>query len=123
MPEVTVETFKTGAIRDSKDHKLDYEGFYNPLVIEAFGRYMHKSRNMESGEFRASDNWQKGIPVDSYMKSGWRHFLDWWLEHRGYETKDGVLLALLGLMFNVQGYVLEVLKKNPEMLDKVLPRV
>jgi hypothetical protein len=120
---VTTETFNTGAIRDSKQHRLDYEGFFNPLVMEAFARYMHKSRFMESGDFRDSDNWQKGIPKDSYIKSGLRHMLDLWKEHRGYKTKDGVLLALLGLMFNVQGYILETLKEDPEMLDRVLPSV
>lgn len=114
-------TYKTGAVRDSKDHKLDYEGFLSPLVLEAFARYMHKSRFMESGDFRDSDNWQKGIPLDSYIKSNLRHTMDWWKEHRGYKTKEGLLLALLGVMFNVQGYLLEVLKKDPELLDRVLP--
>ena len=118
---VTTEVFKTGAIRDSKKDKLDYEGFYNPLVLEAFARYMHKSRFMESGDFRDSDNWQKGIPKESYIKSGLRHMMDWWKEHRGIKTKEGLLLSLLGLMFNVQGYILETLKSDPELLNKVLP--
>lgn len=118
---VALDTFKTGAVRDSKTHKLDYEGFLSPLVLEAYARYMHKSRFMENGGFRDSDNWQKGIPLDSYIKSGWRHFIDWCKEHRGYKTKEGLLLSLLGLMFNTQGYILEVLKKDPELLDKILP--
>jgi hypothetical protein len=107
-----VRTFKTGATRDSDDTKNDYEGFLSPLVIEAFGDYMTHHRKQADGKIRDSDNWQKGIPKDAYMKSGFRHFMDWWKEHRGYGSREGLIYALCGLLFNVQGYLHEVLKEK-----------
>lgn len=117
-----VEQFQTGAIRDVKNDKYDYDGFLSPLVLEAFGAYMHHNRRMTDGTLRDSDNWQKGMPLDSYMKSGWRHVVDWWKEHRGYGTKEGVVFALLGVFFNVQGYLHEYIKANPDAMKAALMR-
>lgn len=105
-------TFNTGATRDTDEGKYDYEGFLSPLVIERFGQYMNKHRKQSDGKLRDSDNWQKGIPQDAYIKSAWRHFIDWWKEHRSHVTKDGVEEALCALLFNVQGYLHEHLKKQ-----------
>jgi hypothetical protein len=102
--ELPHRTFDTGATRDLDDGKYDYEAFLSPLVIEAFGRYMHRKRKMPDGSLRAGDNWQKGIPLDSYMKSGWRHFMDWWGDHR-LNRSEVVEEALCALMFNVMGYL------------------
>jgi len=106
-------TFDTGATRDTDEGKYDYEGFLSPLVIERFGQYMDKHRHQSDGNLRASDNWQKGIPQDQYMKSGWRLFMYWWLYHRECypeqhpaDTEE----ALCALMFNVMGYLHEHLK-------------
>lgn len=117
--------FKTGATRDSDDNKADYEGFYSPTVIEAFGAYMHKHRIQADGKLRDSDNWMKGIPKTAYMKSLWRHFLDMWFIHRGYERKDsasGEVLTmkevLCAILFNVQGYLYEVLKETEGKKDE-----
>ncbi len=104
--------FDSGATRDNDDSKLDYEGFISPLVLEEYAKYMHKHRVQADGVVRDSDNWQKGMPLDAYMKSGWRHFMDWWKEHRGIESTDGLIEALCALMFNVQGYMLETLKEE-----------
>jgi hypothetical protein len=112
MDNGRVRTFSTGANRDTATDKLDYEGFLSPLVLEAFGEYMHKNRRMADGTLRDSDNWQKGIPRDVYAKSGWRHFFDWWKEHRGHRTADGLKAALCGLMFNCMGYLHELLKEE-----------
>jgi hypothetical protein len=106
--------FDTGATRDSDEGKNDYEGFYSPLVVQAFGDYMTEHRKQKDGQLRASDNWQQGIPKDAYMKSGWRHFFDWWMLHRGYPVfKEGHFVtkkeALCALLFNVQGYLYEEL--------------
>ena len=103
--------FESGATRDKDETKLDFEGFLSPRVIKAFAEYMHKNREMRDGSVRASDNWQKGIPFDSYMKSAWRHFFDWWAEHRGLYSRDGLTNALCGLLFNVSGYLHEHLKR------------
>lgn len=113
-------TFATGATRDTAEGKYDYDGFLSPYVVEAFGAYMDHNRVMADGSKRDSDNWQKGIPREAYMKSAWRHFLDWWREHRGLATKEGIVWALLGLLFNLQGYLHELLKEDPALLDAAL---
>jgi len=111
-----MRNFSTGATRDKDENKYDYEGFLSPLVIKRFGQYMHKNRLQADGKLRDSDNWQKGIPQDAYMKSAWRHFHDWWSNHRGYGATDfegnnvDIEDALCALLFNIQGYLHEELK-------------
>lgn len=104
--------FATGATRDSDENKNDYEGSLSPEVIECFGNYMTKHRKQADGSLRASDNWQKGIPKDAYIKSAWRHFLDLWKAHRGLSIKEGIKDALCALMFNTMGYLHELLKEE-----------
>lgn len=106
--------FETGATRNTDEGKFDYEGFFSPLVMERFASYMNSNRMQADGQLRDSDNWQKGIPSEAYMKSGWRHFMDWWKEHRGISTDEGLESALCALLFNVQGYLHEHLKKKYE---------
>ncbi len=114
-----IRKFDTGATRDSEQGKNDYEGFLSPLVIQRFGDYMTLHRKQSDGSLRDSDNWQKGIPITAYMKSLWRHFLDLWFLHRGhkrYDSKDKHEItkeeALCAILFNVQGYLHEVLKER-----------
>jgi hypothetical protein len=108
-----VRTFETGATRDTEDGKLDFEGFLSPLAIGEFARFMHKHRHQSDGNLRASDNWQKGIPRDAYMKSAWRHFYVVWKAHRTgvCDDPDGLAFALCALLFNIQGYLHELLKE------------
>lgn len=109
-----VRTFGTGATRDRDEFKPDYEGFLSPLAIRAYGRYMHKHRQQKDGTLRDSDNWQKGFPLDSLMSSMWRHFLDVWTIHDGFDCFDyegnpvDMQDALSGVMFNVVAYLHEV---------------
>ena len=117
IPKGTSRTFDTGATRDTDHGKYDYEGFLSPLVLERFAEYMNKHRIQSDGNLRDSDNWTKGIPKTAYMKSGYRHFFDWWKEHRKLNTKDGLEEALCALMFNVMGYLYEHLKEKRETLD------
>ena len=105
-----MRTFDTGATRDSDDTKNDYEGFLSPTVIETFGNYMTVHRKQADGKLRDSDNWQKGIPKDAYMKSLWRHFFDLWKLHRGYKCNVTVEEACCAILFNTQGYLHEHLK-------------
>ncbi len=111
-----VRQFATGATRNLSTDKHDYDGFLSPHAIEVFGTYMHKHRLQANGEVRDSDNWQKGIPMNEYVKSSWRHFLHFWRLHRGYEARDehGKLVTMedtIGaLMFNVMGYCHEYVK-------------
>ena len=100
-----IRKFDTGATRDTDDGKLDLEGFIHPLVLERYAQYMHKHRVRRDGSMRESDNWQKGIPKSAYMKSAWRHFFDWWKEHRGWSTVAGIEDAICALMFNAMGYL------------------
>ena len=102
--------FDTGATRSSDAGKHDFEGYLSPLVIERFAEYMTQHRVQADGTTRASDNWQKGMPLDVYMKSGWRHFFDWWKAHRGHHIEYGIEETLCALIFNAQGYLHEVLK-------------
>lgn len=107
-----IRKFETGATRDTDHGKYDYEGFLSPIVLDRFSQYMNKHRIQSDGTLRDSDNWQKGIPKVAYMKSGWRHFMDWWMEHRGYSSREGVEEALCALMFNVMGYLHETLMEK-----------
>jgi len=102
--------FETGATRDSDNGKLDYEGFIAPAVWQSFAEYMHRCRlrNIPLGqEVRSSDNWQKGIPQDQYMKSLVRHVMEAWIQWREGTVTIDVFNAIL---FNVQGMILEELK-------------
>ena len=104
--------FKSGSTRDDNKNKLDYEGFLSAIVLKRFAEYMNKHRKQSDGNLRDSDNWQKGIPKDVYMKSMWRHFMDLWLEHRGHDSREGKEEALCALRFNVNGYLHELLKER-----------
>lgn len=103
--------FETGATRDTDEGKLDYEGFLSPAVLERYAQYMHKNRIQADGSLRDSDNWQKGIPKDAYMKSMFRHFMEVWMNHRGL-TETDMKESLCALMFNVMGYLHEELKNE-----------
>jgi hypothetical protein len=119
------ETFTSGATRSASAEKVDYEGFLSSRVLEAYGRFMHFHRELPDGTLRASDNWQKGIPLNNYMKSGWRHFMAWWLWHRlgpsPYHdiprARETIVWALCALIFNVSGYLHELLD-DPDLLDE-----
>jgi len=105
-------TFATGATRDVETGKLDYEGFLSPRALTRLAEYMHKHRHLPDGSLRDSDNWQKGIPRDVYMKSLFRHFVDAWRQHRGLIGNETIEDALCGILFNTQGYLHELLKQR-----------
>lgn len=113
-----VRSFSTGATRSSDTGKPDYEGFLSPVVLEEFGKYMSKHRIQANGEPRDSDNWQRGIPLSAYIKSTWRHFMHWWLLHRGHVALDEkgqpvtMRETLSAIMFNTMGYFHEWLKEG-----------
>jgi len=115
-----IREFETGATRDTDKNKPDYEGFFSPLTVRRFGEYMNECRKQSNGELRDSDNWQKGIPKDEYMKSGWRHHVDLWTLHRGFSCADekgepvDIEKALCAIIFNAQGYLHELLKAKEE---------
>lgn len=106
-----MRTFETGATRSALADKPQYEGYLNPLVLHRFGEYMRQHQTDASGNRRAADNWQKGIPPESLMDSMMRHYIDVWLHHRGYPeaAAEPMDVALCGLFFNVQAMLLHVL--------------
>lgn len=118
-----VRKFETGATRNADQTKPDFDGFLSPLVLEAYGVYMTYNRLLQDGSYRESDNWQKGIPLSSYMKSGWRHFIDWWRCHRGLTIHENIVWAICGVIFNASGYLHETLKKDPELLARCLEQM
>lgn len=114
-----MRTFETGATRDADDGKLDYDGFLSPIALERYAEYMHGHRVQADGSLRDSDNWQKGIPVEQYRKSLWRHFFDAWKIGRGYDVRDRVTgetvtleQALCGVLFNTFGWLHEATKRG-----------
>lgn len=112
-PTPLIRKFETGATRDTDQNKLDYEGFLSPIVLERFGQYMHKHRFQADGHVRASDNWQHHFGADHFsvcMKSLWRHFMDLWMEHRGFKSREGIEDALMGIIFNTMAYADKYLK-------------
>lgn len=112
--EPTIRQFATGATRDTENDKLDFEGFFSPLVLRTRAEYMHRHRLQKDGELRSADNWQKGMPKDVYMKSLWRHFHDLWMLHRGEYSADVLDIrdVICAVMFNAEGYLYEVLKER-----------
>jgi hypothetical protein len=118
----TIRQFDTGATRSSETGRYDPEGFLAPIAIERFCEYMNKHRLQADGTLRASDNWQKGIPRETYMKGMWRHVLHLWTRFRGYTVQDPMASAdmeedLCALWFNVQGLLFEVLKQKRQVVD------
>jgi hypothetical protein len=112
--------FETGATRNLDETKYDYEAFLSPYVVERYAEYMHGHRKQADGSLRAGDNWQKGIPLNSYVKSGWRHWMDIWALHRNAKDVANETLeeALCAMLFNVMGYLHETVKNRKELDDK-----
>ncbi len=103
--------FESGATRNVDEDRLDPEGFFSPAVLERYMEYMHKHRKQADGKLRASDNWQKGIPLDAYMKSKWRHFFESWkLYRQGNGDTSAMEESLCAELFNTMGFLHETLK-------------
>lgn len=111
LPNSEMRTFDTGASRNLEEGKLDFEGFLSPLALKAYAEYMNRNRTMANGQTRDSDNWQKGMPKDVYMKSMYRHFFDVWSNHRGIETDEDMNTNLCAVLFNAMGLLHENLKE------------
>ena len=129
MSEAKIRTFETGATRDKDDTKYDFEAFLAPEVLWEFAEYMHKHRIQTDGSLRDGDNWQKGVPLSSHMKSFIRHSFDLWLWWRSRETRPNQRIArirprpedgkvppikdtLAALFFAIQGIWLEVIREE-----------
>lgn len=116
-----VREFTSGATRSQDATRYDPEAFLSPIVIERFCEYMNKHRLQPDGSVRDGDNWQKGIPIPTYMKGMWRHFLHLWTRHRNFPVQDKLAAAdseedLCAIIFNAQGMLFELLRKKYEPL-------
>lgn len=120
IDRASIRRFETGATRNNDENQLDFEGFLSPAVLKAFAEYMHRNRRQADGSIRSSDNWQNGIPLDSYMKSLLRHVMDLWMIHRGLPPREDFDAAVGGILFNAMGYWHETLKSQR---DKVTHRI
>jgi hypothetical protein len=119
--DTAIRQFASGATRNVDHHKLDYEGFLSPMVLHRFAVYMDKHRQQADGSLRSSDNWQKGIPKDVYIKSLIRHTIDFWAVTRGIgvvdhdtgeqATDEDLACAIL---FNAMGWLYETLTHKTE---------
>jgi hypothetical protein len=114
-----VRTFATGATRDQDANKINFLGHLSSAVTRRFCEYMHKHRRQSNGEMRAADNWKKGMPMQSYVESMYRHFQEVMEAHQGIGTVD-VEDALCALRFNVDGYLYEHLKARGVAVDKAV---
>lgn len=112
--EGAIRKFNTGATRDLDDTKHDFEGFQSPLVNHRFAEYMTQHRVQKDGSIRASDNWQKGIPLEAYIKSLVRHVEDLRLHHDGFGplATESLENSLCAIIFNANGYLFETLKNR-----------
>lgn len=116
-----LRSFETGATRSPDAGRPDPEGFMSPIVVECFSDYMNRNRVQSDGTVRASDNWQKGIPLPVYAKGLSRHYYHFWTRHRGYQVMDPMAAKnikddLCAIMFNAAGYLFELLKAEQARL-------
>lgn len=123
-----MRTFDSGATRDTSDGKLDFHEYLSPAVLRRYAQYMLTKQGQPDGKKRPGNNWKKGIPTDVYMASLTRHFMDVWLFHEGRFVPDSVEeegmtleIALSALLFNVMGYLDNLLVEKQEELDRPAP--
>lgn len=112
-----IRTFESGAVRSSAEGKPEYAGYFHPVVIQEFAEYMLKHQQLPDGSKRDCRNWQKGIDLESYMQSMWRHFHEVWFNYEAHRLSGRerdvdveIIESLMALMFNVQGMAFEIIK-------------
>jgi len=109
-----IRKFETGATRDSLGAKLQYEGYFNPLVLKRFAEYMKKHQTQSDGSQRTSWNWQLNIPMEDLLDSKIRHDFDVWLHLDGYseEATETLEESLCASIFNTMGILKQVLESS-----------
>lgn len=125
-----VQQFATGATRSSDEGKNHYEGFLSVPALEEFGDYMRRHQRQADGSLRAADNWQKGMPIASYLGSLFRHTIELVGLSRGYVSRrlrrefPGVtdlsflkLETACAIWFNVQGFIHESVREGTPHKD------
>lgn len=115
----SIRTFDSGSTRDTDTDKLDYFRFFSAEALEEYAEYMHTHRFQADGVVRDGDNWKKGIPLEVFMSSLWRHFMDLWFLHLGlprFDRKTKLPItkrqACCAILFNTFGYLHETIKAD-----------
>jgi hypothetical protein len=94
--------FDSGAHRDVQEDKPDLLECLSPLAIWRYGQYM-----AQASKKYGPDNWTKGIPRESYLRSLERHLLQLKMMYKyGYTQEPGVDHAA-AILFNIQGFLHE----------------
>lgn len=114
MRTAEIRTFATGATRSSAAGKPEYAGYLSPRFIKAYGQYMLKHQVQADGNMRDCRNWQRGITLESYMQSMFRHFVEVWTDYETHRLEgtddDGAMIeSLCALAFNVMGMCHEII--------------
>lgn len=93
--------FETGAVRDVSHGKPNFYECMSPFAMWRYGEYMEKA-----GQKYGEDNWIKGIPIESYMKSLERHLLKLKMELKyGIIKEEGDHAS--AILFNIMGLIHE----------------
>jgi hypothetical protein len=97
-------TFESGATRGAREGKLLYDQYFSAAVARRRAQFMAQHDRHEDGSLRPSDNWKKGIPLESCIESGTRHWHDVLLLAEGWEveTDHDLEEALCAVMFNCE---------------------
>ncbi len=92
------------ATRDTLEGKPEYVKYLSPIVLKSFGEYMLKHQTQSNGEKREGDNWKNLFGKnhkDICLDSAFRHFMDLWLLHDGFEAREDIDEAINGILFNI----------------------
>lgn len=113
-----IRTSATGATRDTSQNKLEIGDYICPEVLIAFSEYMFKHQFQSDGTKRSGNNHKKGFgstpkeTMDICFASYIRHTLDLWMEHDGFESRDGMIEAMGGAFFNLMDFWAAWLKQQ-----------
>lgn len=103
-----MRTFDTGAMRNDDTDKIDYLNHFSHRALRRYAEFLHAARVLPDGTRRDAGNFKQGMPVASYMASGYRHMQDlaFDYERTGLIDQDlasAVVFNMLGLLHEVTG--------------------
>jgi hypothetical protein len=94
--------FATGAQRDTQDGKPNFYECLSPFAQWRYGMYM-----ADNAVKYGADNWTKGIPIESYIKSLERHLLKLKMELKYGKVMERGTDHAAAILFNIQGLMHE----------------
>lgn len=124
-----MRSFPSGAKRDVEAGKLRFHAVLSPYALEAWADYCRRHNNQVH---RVEENWKKGMPLESFFSSLFRHFHHIWklhdmtcgAEQLSAKTKAAMIDALCGVLFNAHGYLHELTKPEElKMLQEHLSKL